>query len=171
MFLDILQHTPRWVFVLLALLVWLGLRASRPHSASLRRCVAAPLALAVVSLLGSIDAFGARPLALLAWALALAAAVGLQQRRVDTSRVQFSAETGRFELPGSWLPLVLMLAIFAVKFAAGVTLALRPDSRQWLPFVLGISAAYGMFSGIFLGRATALWTLARRTTAPLRQAA
>ncbi|WP_043817827.1 DUF6622 family protein, partial [Rubrivivax gelatinosus] len=69
MLLDILLHTPRWVFVVLAVLVVMGLRASRPQNASLRRCVGLPLALSAVSLAGTTSAFGTQPAALLAWAL------------------------------------------------------------------------------------------------------
>ena len=42
-----------------------------------------------------------------------------------------------------------------------MTLATRPDVRSALAFPLASSAAYGVFSGAFLGRAVALWTVAR----------
>lgn len=166
MLLDILLHTPRWVFIVLAVLVVMGVRASRPQSVSLRRCVGLPLALAAVSLLGTTSAFGTQPAALLAWALALAAGLTAMQRGIDTSGVRYAPDTGLFALPGSWLPLALMMAIFAVKFGAGVALAVHPQAREAAPFVLGVSAAYGLFSGLFLGRAMALWAVARRAARP-----
>ncbi|MGC4076917.1 MAG: hypothetical protein QM702_07750 [Rubrivivax sp.] len=166
MFLEILLHTPRWVFIVLAVLVVMGVRASRPQRASLRRCVGLPLALAAVSLLGTTSAFGTQPAALLAWALALAAGLTAMQRAIDTSGVRYAPDTGLFALPGSWLPLALMMAIFAVKFGAGVVLAVQPQAREAAPVVLGVSAAYGLFSGLFLGRAMALWAVARRALRP-----
>lgn len=163
MFIAILQHTPTWVYVLLFVLIALGVSQSFPRTMTLRRSTVLPLVLVGVSLMGVVSTFERRPLALLAWALALCGAVAAMHGRVDTSATHFSPVTQRFQLPGSWLPLVLMLGLFAVKFGAGVTLANQPQMAESAGFALAASAAYGLFSGIFLGRAIALWTLARRT--------
>lgn len=163
MFIATLQHTPTWVYGLLFALIALGVSQSFPRTVTLRRSAVLPLALVGVSLMGVVGTFDHQPLALLAWASALAATVAALHGRVDTSAVRFSAVTQRFQLPGSWVPLALMLGLFAVKFGTGVTLANQPELRDSTGFALAASAAYGMFSGVFLGRAMALWTLARRT--------
>jgi hypothetical protein len=162
MFITILQHTPRWVFGLLAALVALGVTQRFSRTVTLRRSAVLPLALAGVSLMGVLSAFGSQPQALLAWALGLSSAVVALHGRVDTSAVQFSPSTQRFQVPGSWVPLALMLGLFAVKFGVGVTLANHPELRHSAGVAMTASAAYGLFSGVFLGRAMALWALARR---------
>jgi len=43
-----------------------------------------------------------------------------------------------------------------------MTLANHPELRDSRALALTTSAAYGLFSGVFLGRAMALWALARR---------
>lgn len=161
------QHIPTWVFGLLAALIALGVSQSFPRSITLRRSAVLPVVLAGVSLAGVVSTFGQQPLALLAWALGLSGAVAALHGRVDTSAVRFSPATQRFQVPGSWVPLALMLGLFALKFGAGMSLALHPELRGSTPFALAMSAAYGVFSGAFLGRAMALWSVARRT---LRQA-
>jgi len=160
MFITILQHTPTWVFGLLAAL---GVAQGFPRTVTLRRSAVLPLALVGISLLGVLSAFGIEPLTLLAWAMGLSGAVAALHGRVDASAVHFSPITQRFQVPGSWVPLALMLGLFAVKFGAGVMLANDPELRQSAGFALPASAAYGLFSGVFLGRAMALWALARRT--------
>jgi hypothetical protein len=163
MFIAILQHTPTWVYGLLFALIALGVSQSFPRSVTLRRSAVLPLLLVGVSLMGVVGTFDRQPLALLAWASALAATVAALHGRVDTTAVRYAPDTQRFQLPGSWVPLALMLGLFAVKFGAGVTLATQPELRDSTGFALAASAAYGLFSGVFLGRAMALWTLARRT--------
>ena len=161
MILAILQHTPTWVYGLLFALVALGVSQSFPRSVTLRRSAALPLLLVGVSLMGVVGTFDHQPPALLAWAAALVATVAALHGRVDTTAVRYAPDTQRFQLPGSWVPLALMLGLFAVKFGAGVTLATRPVLRDDTGFALAASAAYGVFSGVFLGRAMALWALAR----------
>jgi len=67
---------------------------------------------------------------------------------------------GRLSVPGSWLPLALMLGLFATKFAVGVLVALAPALRHDAAFAASAGLAYGAFSGLFLGRALALRALA-----------
>lgn len=162
MILAILQHTPPWVYGLLFALIALGVSQSFPRSVTLRRTAVLPLVLAGMSLMGVVGTFGNEPRALLAWALGITAAVAAMRGRVDTSAVRFCARTQRFQLPGSWLPLALMMGLFALKFGVGVTLTRQPELRQSTGFALAASVAYGLASGVFLGRAMALWTLARR---------
>jgi hypothetical protein len=54
---------------------------------------------------------------------------------------------------GSWLPLALMLATFATKYAVAVACAVRPDLAAGAGFAATVCALYGMFNGLFLGRA------------------
>ena len=157
-----LQHTPTWVFALFAALLALGVSMSFPRTVSLRRSLMLPLALLALSLMGVASAFGSQPLALPAWGVGLAAALLALHGRLDTSAVRFSAQTRRFHVPGSWVPLVLMMALFSLKFGVGVALALQPELRHSAGLAVPASAAYGLFSGVFLGRALALWTLARQ---------
>jgi hypothetical protein len=132
-----LQHIPTWVFGLFATLVALGVSMSFPRTVSLRRSLMWPLALP-------------------AWAAGLATAWLALQGRVDTSAVRFSTGTPRFHAPGSWVPLLLMMALFSLKFGVGVALATQPEFRQSTGLAVAASTAYGLFSGLFLGRALAL---------------
>jgi len=159
----ILQHTPHWVFGLFFALLVFGLRQTFAHRLTLRRSTLLPLALAGLSLMGVVSAFGEQPLALLAWAGGLVSALLALHGRVDLSMVRFSAPDRQFQMPGSGWPLVLMMSLFVLKYGVGVTLALHHELRHATELVLAVSTAYGVFSGVFLGRAMALWAMARQS--------
>jgi hypothetical protein len=61
------------------------------------------------------------------------------------------------------LPPGLMLLLFAGKFGVGVALGMHPGWRSETGFMPAVSTSHSAFSGVFLGRAMALWALARNT--------
>jgi hypothetical protein len=162
MFITILQHVPVWVFGLLAVLIVAGSLQIAPRRVTLRRGTVLPLVLTIVSLVGVVTTFGRQPLALLAWAGAVVMALALMQQRIARSDLRFDPATSRFQVPGSWVPLGLMLSMFAVKFIVGATLAQHAELAHSLTLATSASAIYGLISGLFLSRALQLWVCARR---------
>lgn len=156
-----LQHVPTWVFFVFAALLALGIRQSFPRSVALGRVAVLPVVLLVASLAGVVSSFGAQPLALPAWAAGVAAALGALRGRIDVSSVRWLPVERRFVLPGSWMPLALMMGLFALKFGVAAALARQPALAGSAAFALSASAAYGLFTGTFAARAAALWPLAR----------
>lgn len=164
---PIVQGTPHWVWGLLAALLWLGLTQTLPRQAGLRRALLSPLALAGFSAWGLVSAFGGSTAlagALGAWLLAaaLACAASLAWHRAPAAGTRYDAQARRFHLPGSPVPLLLILAIFLTKYAVGVELALQPALAQDGAFTLQVAALYGVFNGLFLARAARLWRLVQR---------
>lgn len=159
MLIQIITRTPVWVWAILGLLLWVGLKQSVPRSVGLRRITVLPLVMVGLSLAGMLTAFGTGHHALLAWgaAAAVAAAVVMQLNFPQATR--YNSWTQQFELPGSWTPLVLMVGIFITKYAVGVTLAMHPELARDALFSQSMAALYGGFSGVFVGRAARLWRL------------
>ena len=157
--LGILQHTPVWVWPLLAALMALGVMQAFARTVTLRRITLLPVTMLALSLWGVASDFGSG-LALAAWALGGLAAGTWSLRRGALAGARWSAAEQAFRLPGSWVPLMLILGIFCTKFGVGVSLALHPEVRSTPGFAIGASLAYGVFSGFFAGRALALWRLA-----------
>ena len=159
---QILSHTPRWVFVLFALLVWLGAKQLLAGSVSLTRVTLLPVAMTGLSFYGMLSAFGDSPLALLGWAGAATVLLLTVQRWPLSAAARFDAATRTFHLPGCAVPLALFMGIFFTKYAVGVLLAMHPELARQAGFALGIGTLYGAFSGIFAARALRLWKLAIR---------
>jgi len=155
--LQILSHTPRWVFVLFFALLVLGVKQLSARQATLRRVTLLPLAMIGLSFYGVVSAFASQPSALLAWAAGAAVgALAIVSRPVPAGTA-YDAATRSFSLPGSPVPLALMMGIFFTKYAVGVSLAMSPALAQVPSFALVVSGLYGVFSGAFLGRAARLW--------------
>lgn len=160
---PILRNTPAWVWGLLAGLLALGLSQLRERTASLVRVSLLPLGMSLFSLAGTLTAFGGSPhlaSAIAAWMAAGSIAFALAAR--GESGAQFDPLQRSYRLPGSSVPLLLILGIFLVKYGVGVELAMAPRLVHDAPFTLAVAALYGAFSGIFIGRAARLWRLALR---------
>lgn len=164
MFIQIITKTPIWVWGILALLLWVGVKQSLPRRVSLRRITVLPLAMAGLSLAGMLTAFGAGSPALLVWGAVLAAFAAAVMTRSLPQATQYNAWTQQFQIPGSWTPLVLMMGIFITKYAVGVALAMYPDLARDALFSQSVGALYGGFGGVFAGRALRLWRLAENRT-------
>lgn len=161
MLIQILRGTPVWVWGLLAVLVTVGLTQSMPRRIGARRAMIVPGLMLALSLGGVATTFGARPLALAAWAAGIALAIGLGLDAVAPRGARWVREAARFELPGSWLPMALILGLFCIKYGVGVGLAFAPALAENTAFEVGIALAYGAFSGLFAARAIALRRLVR----------
>jgi uncharacterized membrane protein len=162
---QVLGRTPPWVWALLAGLLVLGLSQTRERTAGMARVASLPLAMGAFSLFGLVSDFGTRPPLLALWATATLA-IGLPlARRAAPQRVSFDAQRRRFTLPGSWVPMALILGIFLTKYAVGASLTLQPALKSEPAFALTVAALSGVFSGLFAGRALQLLRLARQQDA------
>jgi hypothetical protein len=160
---TIVKNTPMWVWGLLAGLIALGLSQARDRSASLARTAIMPVAMTGFSLWGLLTAFGnsAQLAGVVAVWLAAAGIVFALVARIP-QRGRYDAATRSFTLPGSLVPLLLILSIFVARYAINVELALAPQLAADAQFALACAALYGALSGIFTGRAAGLWRLTGR---------
>jgi hypothetical protein len=160
MLFQIISHTPIWVFALFAALLWLGLNQLLTRRLGLSRITLLAAGMAAFSFYGTVSAFSAVPPALIAWLAGAAAVFLIVVNRPVPAGTRYDAASRRFTVPGSAVPLALMMAIFLTKYAVGVTLAMHLVQAGDLAFALSLSALYGAFSGVFAARAARLWRLA-----------
>ena len=151
MLIQILTHTPIYVWAILAFLVQRGLVAMRDRDVDLKRLVVIPAAMLVLSLqdMGAKFGLGGWPLA--TWT-ACAAAVAPLAALIGTDRIAPSTTPGSVRVRGSRAPLVMMMAVFCTKYAASVTLSVAPQLRHDTPFAVAVCALFGLFNGWFIGR-------------------
>jgi len=160
MLISIIQHTPVWVWALLCALVALGLSQTRPREMSMLRVQTVPLLLIALSSSGVLSAFGHLPVALGGWAAGFGAALAFARNAVTARGATWSSSTATLRVPGSWLPLSLMMGLFGIKYFAGISLAMNPALASNAAFAGWCSLAYGSISGLFLARALSLRRLA-----------
>jgi hypothetical protein len=160
LFTQIIRNTPVWVWALLAALVALGYSQTRSRTVGLRPVVIMPVAMILLSLYGTVSAFGASPMVLGAWLAACAALATVVVLRPAPLGTAYDSVSRQFAMPGSWLPMLVILGIFCTKYAVGVTLAMQPTMARHALFAALVGMLYGLFSGFFAGRALRLWRLA-----------
>lgn len=153
MLIEILKRTPSWVFVLFFILVAAGYLQSKNRLVGRGKVFILPVAMITLSFFGMLSAFGLTPVDIISWVVGVGVAVWLGVKLVTPRGVSFSNETQLFFVPGSRLPLALIIAIFFTKYAVGVIQARQlPIASE--PFFIGsISLCYGFLSGVFLARA------------------
>jgi hypothetical protein len=157
-----LSQIPLWPFAILALLVALGLWQRRTREVP----VAAPAAVAALfvaySIYGVVSAFVVSLYPLAAWVVGLALALTVAGPVFAPRGLMPAPGTSRVLVPGSWLPLVFMVCIFAAKFAVGFVAGARLEVGHSAWFAPAIGLALGALSGAFVVRKRAVLRVARR---------
>ena len=159
---QILTNAPKWVWFLLAALLWLGISQRFTRTVSLRRSIVLPVVMTGLSLFGTISAFGYEVTALVVWLSAVASVAWWIGQRKLPDTTTYDSATQLFTVSGSWQPLILILSIFVLKFAVGTIRAIRPELATSSEFSVVIALLYGAMSGVFIGRAKRLWKLVQR---------
>jgi hypothetical protein len=147
--LAIIQHTPMWVFALLALLVFLGVQALRPRTLPIWRLLLVPAAFIVWGVVSLLGRAAAVPLLGVDWLVtaAIGMAIGWWTTRLES--VEIDRAAGRAQVPGSAVPLVRNLSIFVVKYCLTAAMAVAPALQAMLsPWDIGVS---GLSAGYFIG--------------------
>ena len=155
--LQIIQGTPLAVWALLACLVVLGFSQTRERVIGRRRAVLLPGVFLLLSLAGVVNAFGSQAMALAAWTIGAGMALTLGGQMLPRLQATWHPASDTLQVAGSWLPLALILSLFAVKYAAGASLAMHPRLASQTDFVAACNLAYGLFSGLFAARGRQLW--------------
>ena len=166
----ILTGTPVWVWALLAGLLVLGYTQTRSRQTGLPRTLIMPLAMGTLSLYGTVSALGTSAPVLAGWLLSALLAATVMVRSPAAAGTRYDTTRRLIEQPGSWVPMLLILGIFLTKYSVGVSLVLHPTLRLDPAFVLPVALLYGLFSGLFAGRALRLLRLvaaAHRRPAPV----
>ena len=163
MIVQILSNTPLWVWALLAALIVLGLSQARARTAGLARVAFMPVAMTGMSIWGTVSAFGSSPMfgyVMLAWMFGAAVMLAVVAPTDAPAGTAYDAEIAHLRPAGQLgtdaadhghLP-------HQVRRGRDARHAARL-ARDGL-FTLVVGALYGLFSGIFAGRAARLVRLA-----------
>jgi len=151
---QMLAHTPPYVFVLLAYLVWQGVRSLRTRQQSIWRMLIVPGLFVVTGLLLLVVRPSGNILPMAAWLVGLVAFVPLGLL-TGPRLLAVDRASGRVTRAGSSVSLVRNLLIFAAQYGIAVALFRHPEAQASLA-VAG-HAVSGTSVGYFAG-----WTIAFR---------
>jgi len=152
MFSQIIYSTPIYVWAILGFLAFRGIKSSVDRELTVRAVVIIPLVMLALSIQGILSGFGADPLVLAAWLVTMTAAAAVSWNMVSDKNVRILADRGTVFYRGSWGPLVMMMAIFVMKYIVNVALHVNPALHTNMQFALISTALFGLFNGLFLGK-------------------
>lgn len=158
---QVLIHTPVWVWILFAYLVWQGVQAMQPRTTPIWRALIVPVVFIVwgISRIGFGPQHNAWPL--VAW---IAAALALLPLGVLTPQpFDVDHNTGEIIRPGSAFALIRNVVVFSLQYAVGVISAIDASDRA-LAIIVG-RAISGATAGYFIGSTIALLVAYRRKSA------
>lgn len=152
MFNQIISNTPVYVWAILAFLAFRGIKSSVDREARVRSVVIIPLVMLGLSAHGILSGFGAEPQVIAAWIATIAVGAAVSWNMVSDKNVRILADKGTVFYRGSWGPLVMMMAIFVMKYIVNVALHVNPALHTNMQFALISTALFGLFNGLFLGK-------------------
>ena len=156
--LDIVTHTPAAVWAVLAGLVLLGLRQTKPQTLSAARVWIVPAVVGAASLAGALRGFASAGELLTGACWALGAALGfVSNRSLDLPRRVSANADGSFTIGGSIAPLLLFVGVFMVRYVVNVALALQPALSSNPQAAAVAAIAYGFTAGLLAARSRKIW--------------
>lgn len=156
MIVQIISNTPIWVFVLFVVLLGFGLMQTRTRTVRKIPALLLPAGMIALSLVGINSSFGLRPMPLASWAIALAISVAVGYALFRDRRVKYDPTSKEFSVPGSWVPLAVIMAIFFAKYVYAVLHGFNAAVISTPLFIVVLSAVYGLLSGYFAAKAVNL---------------
>ena len=151
--ISALKGTPWWVYVLFFYLLFIGIKALKPHVFSLKKIFILPLIFAVWSIWQLIAKYQSF-FDIVIWAtfifIGYIAGWGLTQHlkiRADKKKLLIA-------VPGSYLTLILILVIFGTRYFFGYYYATHQETGPMIHMANLI--AKGLITGMFVGRAAAM---------------
>ena len=153
---TIVSHTPAWVWILLAFLVSRGFKALKGGTVPLSKLAIVPAVFAAWGLVHLFKEPAAGWVTGLAWLVGAAAGLGIGTLLARTSGMSVDRVQKTVTLPGSAVPLLLILVTFASKFWLGVELATTHAGVDSMYAILD-GLVSGVVAGIFAGRFLIYW--------------
>lgn len=153
MIYDILRHTPVWIFFLFTFLIIVGWIQTKPRNINLSRLLIIPTVMILLSIIGVLASFGMNIMSMAFWLTGVVAAITLHWIFKYPGQVTYNKDTKIFSIPGSWIPLALMMLIFFTKYFIGASIAIHPEIKTISSFIIISCLILGFASGSFFSRA------------------
>lgn len=159
LFVEILQATHWWVYVVFFLLIGVGLRSAKPRSVSVRQLFFLPFIFMFLNLVWLSERIHGHSSLLIFWFIGLTAGslVGWQMVRKWTVK---APRYDKISLPASWTVFILILLFFSIRYYFLFNYQVHPESAAHLFMADALSS--GIMTGIFIGRAYHLFSKYQR---------
>ncbi|GGE85773.1 DUF6622 family protein [Pseudoalteromonas gelatinilytica] len=153
MIIEILTHTPLWVYGLFVGLIFVGWQQTRERHVKQSTLLILPLGMLALSFFGATSSFGYSLTIMLLWLAGVLSSTIIGLLLFSAPSASYQAQNASFKVPGSWWPMIFIMAIFFTKYTVGVLTSIKPELFANAALVLSLAAFYGILSGTFIARA------------------
>ncbi len=142
--IELIKGTPTWVWLLLAFLIYVGSKALFDRTIEVKKLLIMPIVflLMTVSHVKDPVMYGVF--------LVLGAIVGFLS--CFKNKIKVDREHRLLRVPGSPLPLILIILVFVKNYFYGYEQSVHPEMFKNIIFLAVSYIVSGFFSGIFIGR-------------------
>ena len=151
--LEILQHTPVWVYIVFVVLLYLSIRACFSHEVNTRQAIIFPLVFILLSIL-TFRYYPYPALTVPVWGAGALAGALLSRYLFPRSRFKLGERAHSLVVPGSYAILILLLLYFFLRYYLGYQEAVRGGVLQLTTTQLILFfCSSGFTTGFFIARA------------------
>ncbi|SAK47552.1 hypothetical protein AWB76_01041 [Caballeronia temeraria] len=155
--IAIIQGTPTWVWVLLAFLLYRGIKAMQASTTPLSKLAIVPVIFAGMGIAHLVASPLTGWMAVAVWIITFGAGMIGGVFAASQSRFIVDPMARTVMLPGSKLPLLLIAATFIAKFWLGFEMATVSHLPALMTYTVIDAAVSGIVAGIFAGRFFTYW--------------
>ena len=149
--INIIGHTPVWVFPLIVVVLWLGSINLRERNVPPRSMFVFPVVMLVLSIGNSIGTSAGPLTALADWLFSAAIGAVIGWHLTQRPRA-IEPKSGQIIVPGSVIPLLVCIALITLRYAFGYLYGRYPELRADQNYALVLIAGGALLGGVMLGR-------------------
>jgi hypothetical protein len=147
-----LLHTPAWVYLLFAYLMWRGINALQTQVRALKKLFILPIIFVIMSIHTLISEISISGLAVITWTAAIGCGIGLGWLQIVRLTLAVDREHCLIRIPGSWFTLLIILVIFVTKYYFNFKIAVDGTALKHAGFIMSFLFVSGISTGLFVGR-------------------
>lgn len=150
-FLEALEGTPWYVFLIFIYVVYIGISSLRTRTVKYQVIFVLPTLLTLWSLSLLYTRWRGDLPTLLIWGISLFVGIGMGWKILSFYKYRIDRSRGTITLPGNKWTLVLVLILFVARYTYGYLYATMDEIPKF--FITSDFALSGILIGIFIGRA------------------
>ena len=147
-FIEILLHTPWWLYVLFAYILYVGIKATKLRSVPVLQLFIAPGIFTVLSIHTLVGRIGDHFLYIIPWAIATIIGIAIGRIEMHRLNILVDRKNHLLKIPGSAFTLILFLVFFGSKYYYGFMSSTEPERVKEIQFVIYILLVSGIGTGI-----------------------
>jgi hypothetical protein len=144
--------TPWWVWILIAYLLFIGLKSTQTNTVSIKKLCIIPVLFVGLSIHSLITVLHPTVLTIGVWVISLIVGSLIGWLMVYRLHPAIDKKHGLIRVPGTWVTFALIVIIFTFKYYLGYTVDMHPEYFDIQGYAEAMTAISAICSGLFVGR-------------------